>query len=288
MIWQNGRLARRRSSLKIPVLTYHAINVEGTGYSLNDHVALQSDLQSLTRLGWRVEPLDDVVDWAAGGRSLPDRTLALTFDDGSWFDYYDLDHPSHGRQRSFFNILRDFADQDHDNTQPRLNATSFVIASPEARTELDAKGLIGQGWWGDEWWPLAETSGLLSIGCHSWDHVHPDLDRVAQREQLKGDFSRVDCLADCAVQFEQATTLIASRLNGRRPTLFAYPYGQTNAFQVGEYLPGNQARHGFKAAFTTDPEPVEKGMNPWALPRLVCGRDWRSAEEFAALLQRYA
>src|SRR4051812_21522320 len=117
---------------RIPVLTYHAMNIAGNDYLGNDHVALADDLVQLAARGFRIVPLHAVV-----GRSLEDRTafagqrvVALTCDDGSDFDYRDLPHPSAGMQRSFHNILDDFS-RAHPAVQPGLHITDFVIASPE-------------------------------------------------------------------------------------------------------------------------------------------------------------
>lgn len=275
----------------IPVLTYHAVNVIGNTYDLNDHLALAADLRYLAASGWTLVPLGHVVAWHEDTLPARDRAafergkvIALTFDDGSWFDYYDLEHPTCGMQRSFFNILRDFKAEQEGRAGTALHATSFVISSPVARDELDRKGLIGKGWWTDEWWRPAQESGLIGIESHSWDHNHPDLDHVAQRDQLKGDFRNIDTFADCDVQVAGSADYIAGRLNGARPTLFAYPWGQASEYLRREYFPGYRDRHGFRAAFTTDPKPVSKTDSIWALPRFVFGRDWKSPAQLAGLL----
>lgn len=272
--------------MRVPVLTYHSVNIIENTYRDNDHIALAADLETLARAGWRVVPLRDVVAWRQGTGPRPegDKIAALSCDDGSWFDFHDLDHPTCGLQRSFLNILRDLVDKASAGAQHDLHITSFVIASPQAREELDKKGLIGRGWWGDEWWGAAQDSGLMEIACHSWDHVHPDLGQVAQQDQVKGDFARIDTFEDCEAQVRQAGDYIASRLGGKRPTLFAYPWGEASDYIREEYLPRFRAQHGFTAAFTTEPKPLEKTDSVWALPRLVFGRDWRSTEELEKLL----
>lgn len=125
---------------------------------------------------------------------------------------------------------------------------------------------------------------MIGIESHSWDHNHPDLDHVAQRDQLKGDFRNIDTFADCDVQVAGSADYIAGRLNGARPTLFAYPWGQASEYLRREYFPGYRDRHGFRAAFTTDPKPVSKTDSIWALPRFVFGRDWKSPAQLAGLL----
>ncbi len=269
--------------MNIPILTYHGVNVIRNNYAENDHLALASDLETIAACGFRVIPLSRVVDWHQGLVEDKDvsRAVALTFDDGSWFDFYDLDHPNCGLQRSMINILRDFIDQHPTD----VHATSFVIASPGARSSLDKSCMIGKGWWGDEWWPEAAASGVMDVECHSWDHVHPNLEQVAQQDQLKGDFGMVKTYADCDAQFARAGEYMGGIL-GQRPTLFAYPYGQSSSYAVGEYLPKYCSEHGFRAAFTTEPRAVCKSDNIWQLPRYVFGQDWKSPQGLKDILQR--
>lgn len=264
--------------MQIPVLTYHAASISTNEYSGNDHVALVADLELIHDMAYRVVPLSQVFDWHQGTVSSDEmhKTVAITFDDGTWFDYHDLDHPVCGMQRGMLGILRDFREGTGAEAKPDLHATSFVIASPDARQELDVKGLIGKSWWGDEWWKPAEESGLMSIECHSWDHNHPDLERVAQREQKKGSFRYIDNFHDCEVQLARASEFIAGKLGGKRPRFFAYPWGETNDYLLGTYLPEHGDRHGFRAAFTTDSRPVRQNDSRWTLPRFVCGHDWKS------------
>lgn len=269
--------------LKIPVLTYHSMNIIKNTYAENDHLAFASDLETISELGFRVIPLSRVVDWHQGSVADEEvaRTVAVTLDDGSWFDYYDLDHPTCGVQRSMMNILRDF--NMHNGSTHKSHATSFVISSPEARSSLDKRCMIGKDWWGDQWWMDAVSSGVMDVECHSWDHVHPELESVAQQEQLKGDFRQVKTFNDAEFQFTKAGEYIASVL-GNRPSLFAYPYGSASDYVVNQYLPNYQSGHQFRAAFTTEPKAVSKSDNKWLLPRFVCGHDWRSPEELKAIL----
>jgi len=272
--------------LSIPILTYHAINVINNNYAENDHLALASDLETLCELGLKIIPLSQVVDWHQGllADEEVSRSVAITFDDGSWFDFYDLDHPTCGMQRSMFNILKDF--NARNATTAPAHATSFVISSPQARSSLDKSGLIGKDWWGDQWWREAASSGILDVECHSWDHVHPELDQVAQQDQVKGDFSQVKSFSDAEIQFAKAGEYIGGVLGGKRPTLFAYPWGSASDYAVNDYLPGNRSRHGFRAAFTVEPDAVSKTHNPWLLPRFVCGRDWSSPQGLRKILDR--
>jgi peptidoglycan/xylan/chitin deacetylase (PgdA/CDA1 family) len=266
----------------VPVLAYHANNVTDDSYAGNDHRALATDLRLLHEAGWRCVTLDAVLDWQEGQGTADalERCFAVTFDDGSDFDFRDIDHPTCGLQRSLFNVLGDFSGA----TGAPASAASFVIASPDARVRLDERCLVGRGWWNDDWWAEANASGVLTIECHGWDHLHPVLDEVAQRDGLAGDFRRVDTLEDCRRQLRDAASLIARLAGGRRPRCFAYPWGQYSDYLVQDYLPSRREEHGFRAAFTTGPGVVRRSQDRWRLPRLVCGEAWRSPEELLSLL----
>lgn len=267
--------------MRVPVLTYHSNNISGNDYASNDHVALAEDLRAIHRRGVRIVPLALVVDVLLGEapESAVEQSVALSFDDGSWFDWYDLDHPTCGPQRGFAGILRDFAAE----TGAPVHATSFVIVSPDARATLDRTCLADCGWWGHDWWRPARTEGLLAIESHSWDHNHHTLPVTAQREQRKGTFRSIDSHADADAEIRQAADWLDRHLAPHRASLFAFPYGETNAYLTDEYLPRHVAEHRLRAAFGTVPAPVEANSPRWNLPRYVCGQHWNSTASLERL-----
>ncbi|MBA8884821.1 polysaccharide deacetylase family protein [Dokdonella fugitiva] len=265
--------------MRVPVLAYHSNNVSGNDYADNDHVALATDLRLLARLGLRVVPLATVVDVLLGDApaSAVEGAVALSFDDGSWFDWHDIDHPTWGPQRGFAGILRDFAAE----SGAPVHATSFVIVSPQARATLDRTCLAGRGWWGDEWWRPAQAEGLLAIESHGWDHNHPTLPGATDRA---GTFRTIDDYDAADAQIRQAADWLDAFLAPRRSRLFAYPYGETNDYLLREYLPGHAGRHRLRAAFGTEAAPVSPGAHRWNLPRYIAGAHWKSPGELERLL----
>lgn len=269
--------------MRVPVLTYHSNNVGGNDYANNDHVALAADLRRIHASGRHIVPLSRLVDALLGNAPEDglESAVAITFDDGSWFDWHDLDHPSCGPQRAFAGILRDF----HAETGADVHATSFVIVSPDARAILDRTCLVGRGWWGDEWWPDAEREGLIAIESHSWDHNHPTLPTSAPRDRQDGTFRTIDTYASADAEIRQANDWLDAHVRAPRAGLFAYPYGEANDYLQREYLPLHTREHRLRAAFGSDPKPLERSSNRWNLPRYISGFHWRSTDELAGVLR---
>ena len=84
-----------------PVLTWHGYNVFGDRYENNDLIAFAADLRSIDDAGFAVVPLlevarwvrgeqDDFADFVADGRPV----AALSCDDGTDYDWLNVNHPS--------------------------------------------------------------------------------------------------------------------------------------------------------------------------------------------------
>lgn len=271
--------------MRIPVLTYHAVNIAGNDYANNDPVAFAADLRLIDDLGLRVVPLSWVAD-AVRGRTHRDlsRCVALTCDDGSDFDFQDLDHPVHGHQRSLFNCLQDFIDERGALAQPDLHLTSFVIASPLARSELDRLCLVGHDWMGEHWWQRAIASGRMAIQCHSWEHNHPALGATGTDGTPRGSFEVIDSPARAEHEIAQAMAYLGQRLGQHEITQFAFPFGQSNHYLIDTYLPTRGRELGLRAAWSTDGRAVTPTDNIWNLPRYVCGWHWKSHDELQRIL----
>jgi peptidoglycan/xylan/chitin deacetylase (PgdA/CDA1 family) len=269
--------------MRASVLTYHSGNIAGNDYGDNNLVALAHDLEQIHALKLDIVPLRHVVDALLGAspRDLPDRVVAITLDDGLDFDFVDLVHPFHGSQVSVDTILRQFSER----FGVAVHATSFVIASPEARRQIAKRGMLDHQWIGDEWWSDAVASGRFHVANHSWDHLSPLVDAVAQREGKTGSFALVDRFEDADVQIRVAREFIESKAPNPGSAIFAYPYGDAADYVVNEYLPVHGVRHCTLAAVSGTPGTLHAGSNRWLLPRYTCGTDWRTPEELNRILR---
>ena len=268
----------------IPILTYHSLHAPGDTYAENDHVALASDLATIHAAGFECVSLMEIVQRLFAGDSgwFKERPrLGISFDDGCNHDYIDFEYPGIPTLRSFRTILEAF-NRDFRPARPAC-ATSFVIASPVATAELDRTCIAGRGQWDDRWWREAAAGGLIDIGNHSWDHLHPSLPFVCHSRDARDDFSRVDSLHDARMQIEQAESYIRWIVGeGRSTGLFAYPDGRCSEYLRQEYFPGQTA---ICAAFGTHPGCIDASSDRWYLPRYVCGDHWSSPEQLQALLR---
>lgn len=269
-------------SSRFVILTWHSIRVLDHDRESNDLVAFSEDLRLIDRLGWTILPLADALERQQHDR-LPEKTVVLTLDDGSIMDFCSFEHPTLGPQRGIFERLKAFADDPKTSANHQIHASTFVIASPQARNELDERDYQSLGLWPDNWWAKATRTGLMNIESHTWDHNHASLTRTAQRENRRGDFRLIETEPECRAEIDRASDYIEQRA-GRRPRFLAYPYGQASEFLRYEYLPTNAERLGLSAAVSCQPEPVTATSDCWYLPRYVCGQDWQKESELRALL----
>lgn len=271
--------------MQVPILTYHGVNIAGNDYAGNDHVAFAADLELIHAQGLRIVPAQWVADQLLGRvrRDLR-RCVALTCDDGSNFDYDDLDHPEHGPQLSFYNALRAFRERHGERAQPDLHLTAFVIADPLARERMDRQCLVGRDWMQSRWWRAAQDSGLLAIENHSWDHNHPCLASPGPHGLVRGDFHAVATAAQAEFEIARSQQFLATQLAPHQPRLFCYPFGHVNDFLNRDWLPRHGSAAGLDAAFGDGAAAATPQSDRWNIPRFVCGWHWRSPDGLREIL----
>lgn len=216
--------------------------------------------------------------------------VGLTFDDGPLFDYTDFDHPVHGPQRSFLNLMQDFSARHGRGAQPQMHATSFVIASPVARRSMETSPDCGyphlNDWLGDSWWGAAAATGLMEIGNHSWDHVHHAVGELVTTSNERDNFATVNNYQDADREIRAAAEYINRKIRRSRCRMFAYPFGHATSYLANDYLPRHVDEHGMIAAFGTGGRAVCEGDSVWNIPRAVCGWHWNEPEQLAAMLRQ--
>lgn len=269
------------------ILCYHSQNILGNDYHTNDHLALASDLNAILRRGLPVISLQRLLDYLNGRwRLFPRKAVVLTCDDGTLLDWHDYQHPQFGLQLSFDHILQNFLAAAPKKQAKKGIMTSFVIASPQARSIIDQLCYAGAPLSNDDWWNEAANSGRWLFGNHSWDHRHACLADTKPNEAL-GQFYTVNHLTIAREQIAQASQYLESKLpHQARVNVFAYPYGHSNEFLAELYLPNYSAEHGLQAAVTTTPGIIARDTNRFLLPRYTCGEDWQSPEQFEHVLDQ--
>jgi hypothetical protein len=267
--------------MRAHVLTYHSGNLTGNDYATNNLFALAQDLAQLRALSVPVVPLATIVSalLLGCGHRLPERVATITLDDGLDFDFENLVHPVHGPQSSVRTVL-----ERHERTcGAHVLATTFVIASPQARRQIAEREMLDHQWIGDYWWAAAVASGYFNVGNHSWDHLSPSAMPVGQRDGRTGSFRHVDSFEDADLQVRVAREFIAARAPNPATGYFAYPYGDASDYVADEYLPQHGERNGTIVAFTGNPTPLHDESDRWRLPRYTCGMDWHSTDELTRI-----
>jgi peptidoglycan/xylan/chitin deacetylase (PgdA/CDA1 family)/GT2 family glycosyltransferase len=218
------------------VLAYHAIK-DLAGAAIIEPYGVPPDLfrhqlNVLRRLRFHFISADEFLQFLRHGGGLPPRPVLLTFDDA----YHDLlDVLPVLKQLGIPGVV--FA------VSGRLGASNTwdeAIGAPLLRT-LDSEGLR----------MLADAS--VETGAHS--QTHPVLTQLSDQELAR----------------EIAGSIADLEVTGRRPRMFAYPYGEY------DQRVKNQARSaGIEAAFTVVGGLVRSGTDALEVPRIEITRGDRS------------
>lgn len=277
-----------KKHLQVPILCYHSWTV-GQDYLSDNHKALESDLKLLSRKGYSLLPVSQLVSILSGETPASaisgKKVVCITFDDGKSFDFNDDHVDGIGSITSFHTLLKQ-SQTSLPLAMEGERAVSFVIASPNARAELQRSLKDHPEQWQDDWWLTCANEGIIGIANHSWDHLHESVDQVRQRENKKGSFFDIDNYEDADGQILAAQEYINHITHNQCLPLFGYPYGHAPSYLRDEYFPKNGKRLGIKAAFSTAGEPVTLNTCIWDIPRYVCGFHWKSVDELERLLDQ--
>lgn len=174
----------------VPVLCYHRVGPNSSRMSISP-AQFEAHLQWLKDNGWTVVRLSELSEFLAGKRALPQRSVAITFDDG-----YESVH------RHAFPLLKKHG----------MPATLFVytdfVGARDALAWAQMDEMLRSGW--------------VDIQSHSKTHRN-----LAERQQEDGDAA---LRAWLDTELRNSKQQIERRLGpaGAQVRHFAYPYGEAN------------------------------------------------------------
>ena len=244
--------------VEVPILMYHSVcrndKVDSEYYISPEK--FESDLRYLKEKGYTAVFISEIADYAEGAGCLPEKPVALTFDDG-YYNWLTDVLPLLGKydMKATFNVVGAYIEKE-SLAEYRSPAYSYLT-----------------------WEEIAalHDSGRAEIGSHTWE-MHT-LDARKGCKKIKG---------ETAAHYVEALTDDLTRLNdalrdncGFMPVTFAYPYGEISK----ESVPVLQAL-GFRAALTCDERVNKIVRDPMLLFSL--GRVNRAAHySTAAFMQKF-
>lgn len=188
---------------ELPILMYHHLkrdeDADGSSMSVS---CFRDHMRAISEAGYHPVSLDEVLAWVEQGGELPEKPIAITFDDG-YASNYELAYP----------VLR----------ENDFKATIFVIGVSVGKSTYKDTDKPITPHFSMEQAEEMEASGLISIQSHGYNiHEHRSTDPEPLRRGIlrrEGE-SEEDYLAflheDCA----RMKTLL-----GKTPVALAYPYG---------------------------------------------------------------
>ena len=199
------------SDQAVPILVYHHVYPEAAPElesATGDNAAgiigvaqFERHLQYLDDNDWTVVSTTQIIDWLGNGAGLPERAVALHFDNG-WLDTFEVVLPmlaNRGFAATCFPITDGIEAASAGRSAAVHTLTECVVEKP-FMTWGQVQKLLDAGW---------------EIGAHTATHC-----KVADRHQEEGD-------AGVAREAEDANALFRRHL-GFTPAHFAYPSGSRN------------------------------------------------------------
>lgn len=190
----------------VPILCYHRVGSARSKMVVSP-AQFEAQLEWLSRNGWQVVSLREVADFLAGRRALPQRSVAITFDDG-----YESVH------RFAYPLLKRLG----------MPATLFVytdfIGSRDALSWAQMNEM--------------QASGLIDIQAHSKSHRN-----LAERGAAESDAAYRKSL-ETELSTPQRLIERALAAQNHKVRHMAYPYGDANEAVI-EAMPGAGYELGF-------------------------------------------
>lgn len=200
--------AQGRGAGNAVILMYHHVDATTPASTSVTPAVFRRHVEYLAAEGFSVEPLADLFEELAAGRPLPERTVALTFDDG------------------YESVLSVAAPLLREHGWP------FTVFVSTDAVDAGYGGYLG-------WAELRELEGYgATIANHTRSHAH-----LVQRGPNE---RRAEWERRVRDEIESAQRRIADEM-GSAPPLLAYPYGELDAdverivADLGYYAVGQQS-----------------------------------------------
>ena len=176
----------------VPVLVYHKFSKHASDRMTVREDAFEEQMAFLKRNGYRVIRLDDLFEFLKEKRSLPRKSVVITFDDG-WRSMYDIAYP----------VLKRYG-------YPATLFISTDLIQPTSTT-LD-------------WGKIREmTRNGIDVQCHS--KTHRSLGKFENGESFQAYFESV------RMELVESSKVIKRQL-GTDVKYLAYPFGDTNSLLI--------------------------------------------------------
>ncbi len=192
--------AEEQDEVCLPVLMYHNIEtdyVEGNEGADISAELFEEHMNALLERGYTPILVKDWYEHVIKGKALPERPIAITFDDG-YLSNYEIAYP----------IL----------TQLKIPATIFIVTSTVGKTPED--GVVSEAHFSWEQAREMQNSGLIDIYSHS--HTHRNMSELT--------------VAELQVELRLSKYLIEKNIE-KNCFIFAYPFGgySENTARMAKY-----------------------------------------------------
>ena len=190
LIFQCGMLsalADESDEVKVPILLYHNITSDDSTGDLANISAkdFENHMKAIVNAGYDVIKLSDYIAYVRGEKTLPDKPLVITFDDG-YLSNYEIAYP----------ILK----------RLQIPATIFVVTGTVGERVEDGKVNNSHFSWVQAL--EMQQSGLIDIESHTLSHV--DLSKMSK--------------SDIQKELRMSKFMIEKYL-GKTCEVIAFPYG---------------------------------------------------------------
>lgn len=254
IISSSGAYEKKAEEVFLPIIMYHSLLKEP--FLKNDYVVspdvLENDLKYFDDNGYTTIDVDDLIKYVYNGKSLPEKCVMLTFDDG-YYNNYEYAYPLLKKYNAKA-VLAPIASQSEIYTNTDEVSVTYGYCSADVLKEMS-------------------ESGLVEIQNHTYDmhNLQPrkgilrknDENTEEYKNALTGDLQKSQAF------FKEKA--------GVSPVCFVYPYG-FNSPESLEIIKDN----GFLCTLTASEKPNYINRSPESLYEL--GRYRRDNDETAAAL----